>query len=81
MDDTDPYDPNSYSQAEIVEMMMGNGVGEPKTSMKEAPIQLTSAQASIISRALSEFSGYETDSEIEVGQRTERLIREKYDLE
>jgi len=80
MDDYDPYDDGDFTQMELVEMAMGNAVGEPGVSMKEIEFQLTKVQADLLSRALSQYNEYETESEQEVAQRTERLIREKFDL-
>ena len=59
---------------------MGNAVGDPEVAMKQNGFDFTKIQAHLISDALSEYSGFEGDIEQEVTQRTERLIREKFNL-
>lgn len=49
--------------------------------LRESSFDLSKVQAKLISDALSEYDGFETDVEREVGQRTERLLRERIDIE
>jgi len=80
MGDYDPHDDTDYTDLELVEMSMGNPVGDSGVSMKEIQFGLTKHQADLISRALSQYIDYESDVEQEVAERTERHIREKFDL-
>ena len=81
MGDYDPYDSLDLSDAELVEASMGNPVGEHGIALKQSTVRLTKAQAGLISDALSQYDGTETDTEKEVAQRTERILREKFDLD
>jgi hypothetical protein len=81
MGEYNPYDDTDLSDVEIVEMAMGNPVGEEGLHMKQSAVRLTKAQASVISAALSQYQGAETDTEREITQRTERFLREKFDLD
>jgi len=81
MGDYDPYDETDLTDIELVEMSMGNPVGESGAKMKELQFNLTKAQAQLISDALAQFDGHESDIQQEVAQRTERFIREKFDLD
>jgi len=80
MDDFDEYDDTDFSQAELVEMAMGNPIGEDGLAMKTNTHRLTKAQAGLICEALSE-TDFENDFEIEVAQRTQTLLMESFDLE
>lgn len=81
MGDYDPYDANDLTDAELVEMALGNPAGEPQVSMRTSRFNITKVQAHLISDALAQYDSYESDVEREVAQRTERIIRERFDLE
>lgn len=81
MGDYDPYDESDFTDVELVEMGMGNPVGEKGVKLREIQFQLKKAQAKTISDALSAYNDYEDDIEQEITQRTERFFREQFDLD
>ncbi|PSQ33455.1 hypothetical protein BRD09_00850 [Halobacteriales archaeon SW_10_68_16] len=81
MADFGPYDEWNYSEDELVEMAMGNPVGDVGLSMQKTRFNLTKIQGELISRALAQYDGFESDLEREVAERTEQMIREKSDFE
>lgn len=81
MTDFSPYEDWDYSEDELVEMAIGNPVGEAGLAMETTRFNLTKVQGELIVRALAEYDEFDNTLERQVAKRTGQVMRDKLDIE